>query len=165
MTAEPARCFACGAPAMSGADLCTDHAEAELRAAVSDPHAGLERTGPGFYSRESVASPFAPPPPQRTAPAVAPADVPPGEDATAYGRAALAGLASDLDGWLAAGEGRNDCIYRVASRLAQLAADGHVIALVARERAERLAAELCADELAKARDTVRRAFAKVGGAA
>jgi len=151
------------AEAMKIGHDCAEHAASEAASLAKDPHEGLARNGPGFFERASQGSPFISDPPPVAVPIIARATIPPGEDATRYGRAVLGIVKEDLAGWITAGEGRNCALFKVASRLARLADAGHVDRDVARAHAERISEELCPDERAKATDTVRRAF-RVGGA-
>ena len=155
-------CVFCFEPPEPGRDLCAEHAAREQAALAACLHADLEKTGPGFFERETLAFEVARPT-ISTVPILAPASIGPGEDATAYGRAAIAGLHGDIQAALSAGSGRNMCLFTIATRLARLARDGHADRAYARELADRIAEELTPDELPKARDTVRRAF-KIGGA-
>ena len=149
-------------PRMPGSDLCAACTVREDTATAPSPHEGLDGRGPGFYERESVSSPFASDPPPTRVPVLA-HSINPGEASSAYGRAVLAAIGADLACWLADGEGRNSALWKMASRLARLADGGHVDRAEARERAVRIAEELCPDERAKSRDTIRRAFRRAGG--
>jgi hypothetical protein len=146
-------------PQAPGSDLCAEHAASEQAALAADPHEGLECSGPGFFERESLASPFDPPkPPRPVAPTVRVSAQLDGAGATRYGRVVLESIGQDLAEHVEAKGSRADAIYAVACRVGRLARGGHAADAVAFAELMAAALESMPDDRLGASDTAHRGW-------